>query len=193
MSRLIAGLPRAETIEHSLRRKDPHRELRCKKSIVKVDIEQEPCYDVRCELGEFSDDIAGKKVIDRAKGYLCYNGKVIQRKPSKKVYVGGSEYAYWIPDEQEEVTYVFEDWERAEAFERGEWRYLCIIARAQIRANHTEIFIRGPGVCGIESDCEKSYIKEIAADQLEDLRHTLFALGFSDDEIDQAYRLKDLK
>jgi uncharacterized protein Smg (DUF494 family) len=90
--------------------------------------------------------------------------------------------------------YVKQDYERMERLNRGDWWYIGIRAKAEIKLNTDD---RGIGVVqtvssgglwGIESDSDASYIAEIEQEQISDLKRELTAIGFSKRAISKAFQ-----
>lgn len=100
----------------------------------------------------------------------------------------------------EEVRkYVREDYARMERMNRGDWCYIGIRAEAEVVANvqtegkpgkwHGVVQrVTSGGLWGIESDSERSYIKEEQAGQLSELKTELLAMGFSKRAISIAFK-----
>jgi len=118
-------------------------------------------------LGEYTDH-PSQKDWDR--------GMVIERRAGSREYkyfVGGSE-----PD------YVERDYERMEAYNRGDWYMTGVIAEAEVsypmgQRGHRRIerFSSG-GLWGIESD-SGDYFREVAQEQLHELKKHLKQFGVS--------------
>jgi hypothetical protein len=77
------------------------------------------------------------------------------------------------------VTYTKQDYARMERLNAGDWYFIGIRACADITIDDTKQSIYSSGLWGIESDSEESYLKEEEANQLAELRTTLYELGFS--------------
>jgi hypothetical protein len=69
---------------------------------------------------------------------------------------------------------------RIEAYERGEWHFIGIRAVATIwiqRDNYrTNYTLESPGLWGIESDSDESYLKEVFAGECDTLRADIEAM-----------------
>lgn len=111
------------------------------------------------------------------------------------------EYNYFKPyaggEEEGSETYQKygkQDFERMESLYNGNWCFIGIIAKAEIRTESgTMQVIRSGGLWGIESDSEKSYLDEVGKDELENLRLELTALGFGKRAINKAYQSIETK
>jgi hypothetical protein len=92
-------------------------------------------------------------------------------------YAGGEE-----PGSADYQKYGLQDFARMEAYERGDWSFLYIHARAIVRlkAGNT-IVVRSLGLGGVESDDDWACYRD---EELADLKGALRELGFSDKEID---------
>jgi hypothetical protein len=147
------------------------------KSIESVKIVREPddCPDIS-HLGEYSNSPGeSDRTIDRQKRGEQSRG----------------EYRYFIAAMSGEETgnpaSVEQDYQRAEAFNRGDWHLVVIHARASVRVNGVSQTVSSGYMGGVESDSGDSYFEEIQSDQLSELRGILTALGFSAEEIDAAF------
>jgi hypothetical protein len=147
------------------------------KSIESVKIVREPddCPDIS-HLGEYSGSPGEPdRTIDRQERGEQSRG----------------EYRYFIAAMSGEETgnpaSVEQDYQRAEAFNRGEWHLVVIHARADIRVNGVFQSVTSGYIGGTESDSEEMDFEQIQSDQLSELRGILAALGFSAEEIDAAF------
>jgi hypothetical protein len=94
----------------------------------------------------------------------------------------------------EYYKYGMQDYERMESFERQEWYFIGILAKARVGVSfdggktfNLDTFTSG-GLWGIESDSDESYIKEEENTQLDELKVILEAYRFSVTEIDKAIK-----
>ena len=92
------------------------------------------------------------------------------------------EYRFFVPamtgDQTGNPESPKQDFERMEAYNRGDWQMLGIIAKAEIFnpvTNCTQT-IRSGGLWGVESDGGE-YLKEVAKEQLSELQAELQALN----------------
>jgi hypothetical protein len=88
--------------------------------------------------------------------------------------------------------YVRCDYERMERLQRGDWCYIGIRAEAEIlipsgSAGVVQEITSG-GLWGIESDSDASYLADIAAEELSELREQLRAVGFNTRTIKAAFK-----
>lgn len=119
-------------------------------------------------IGEYSDDPSPAGTIDRkARGDQERNT-----------------YRYFNPANPE---YAEQDYDRMESLNRGGWYYLGIRAEAEIIMNNTIQRIASGGLWGIESDSGREYLEEVAAEELASLKDQLAELGFTDEEINEAF------
>ncbi len=82
-------------------------------------------------------------------------------------------------------------YERMMAYERGEWEEQGIKAEAEIHTsadgrNWTINKITSGGLCGIASDSDEVYIREVETEQMEELINVLKEFGFTREEIEAA-------
>jgi hypothetical protein len=95
-------------------------------------------------------------------------------------YLGNmaSNYLGCTPDEI--AKYVAQDQARLEAYYAKEWCYIGIRAVATIRVYSgryvTEYTLKSPGVWGIESDSDSSYLDEVYLDECNVLRADIEAM-----------------
>ena len=107
----------------------------------------------------------------------------------------GRNYRYFAPAENGETPgsedykkYARQDFERMEAYNRQEWGYVGVIAKARIVSPQNVIqTIHSGGLWGIESDAG-DYFKEVENDQLHSLKQELLALGFKKRAIEYAFK-----
>jgi hypothetical protein len=102
------------------------------------------------------------------------------------------QYRYFVAtmsaDDTGNPDSVEQDYQRMEALNRGDWWFIGIRVDAvvQLTGDLTQHITSG-GLWGIESDSGENHMKEIAADQLQELRGELQAIGFDDKAIDAAF------
>ena len=97
--------------------------------------------------------------------------------------MGRGEYRYFSPAMTGEETGNPEspeqDYQRYEAYNRGEWCMIFCFAKATVSVNGVLQTITSGGLAGVESDSDESYFKEIEAEQREELKAILTDLGFN--------------
>lgn len=98
--------------------------------------------------------------------------------------MGRNEFRYFTPamtgEETGNTDSPEQDYQRMEAYKRGEWWMVGIYAVAEIRGESgVRQYIQSGGLWGIESDSDKSYLESVAREELEALRDELLSLGFS--------------
>jgi len=93
---------------------------------------------------------------------------------------------YDINDKDPEIRkYAKQDKERLESLYAGNWYFIGIQAKAEIRINGIGQVITSGGLWGIESDSGDDYFDEIYQEQKEELKNSLLELGFDAKEIVQ--------
>ena len=98
---------------------------------------------------------------------------------------------YDINDKDPEIRkYAKQDKERLESLYAGNWEFIGIQAKAEIRINGISQVITSGGLWGIESDSGDEYFEEIYQEEKEDLKNSLLELGFDSKEIAQNEDLK---
>lgn len=83
---------------------------------------------------------------------------------------------YWLKTMRENAR---KDYERMEAYNRGDWEYIGVRAYANVVVDGVNQSIASGGLWGIESDSEESYLRSVEQEQLRELRGILHELGFS--------------
>lgn len=144
---------------------------------VRIETKTDPNADASY-LGTYSNQRNNRWAIERkdsAHGeYHCFN-------PNANNYAGCTD--------EECAKYCRQDYERAEALNRGEWQYVGISAKAVVvSAGGVIQALRSGGLWGIESDSDSDYLAEVARDELANLRTELEAFGFSARAINYAFR-----
>ena len=143
---------------------------------VKIILEIDEFPDTSC-LGEYSNSPGPEdRTIDRQELGAC----------------GRNEYRYFIaamsPEETGNPDSVTQDFGRMESLNRGDWCYIGIRAVAEVMINGTIQTIKSPGLWGIESDGDSSYLNEVGREELAQLRETLEDIGLSARAINAAFR-----
>ena len=97
-------------------------------------------------------------------------------------------YAAGEPEGTEDFqTYGKQDFKRMEGLNNGNWYYIDVIAKAEIRTSTGIIqVIRSGGLGGVESDAGEC-LDEVGKEELESLSQELTAIGFSKRAIDHAF------
>lgn len=144
---------------------------------VRIELKTDDCPDLSL-IGTYSNQPGDKdKTIDRK-----------ERGDQNR-----NEFQYFIAtmsgDDTGNPDSVAQDYARMEAYSNGEWCMIGIIAKAEVQTarNSTIQTIRSGGLWGIESDSDDDYFKEVADEQLSELRMELEAIGFSTAQIDRAF------
>ena len=85
--------------------------------------------------------------------------------------------------------YVEQNYQRCEAYNRGDWHMIGIIAKAEIvTLGDICQTIRSGGLWGVESDSGQAYLDEVAQEELAQLRAELGSLGLGKRAIDYAFK-----
>jgi hypothetical protein len=108
--------------------------------------------------------------------------------PTFRPYAGGEKVGtknYYV--------YGMQDYNRMEALNNGDFCFLGISAEAKVLTstdgeNWLINTLSSGGLWGIESDGEKSYIKDVEEEELEHLKDVLKEYGFSEEEITEAFK-----
>lgn len=95
----------------------------------------------------------------------------------------GREYRFFLPAMTGEETGNPEspkqDYARMEALNDGQWRFIGIIAKAEIRSENGILqTLRSGGLWGIESDSGAPHLETVKQDELAQLTDELTSLGF---------------
>jgi len=90
-----------------------------------------------------------------------------------------------LPDEDSDTSFLdqdeFED--QKQAFQRGDFSFVGVVAKAEIVVDGIVQTITSGGLWGIESDSDKTYIAEVAGEEYGDLRRILKTLGVPTSEL----------
>ena len=101
-----------------------------------------------------------------------------------------NEYPYFIAAMSAEDTgnpqSVEQDYQRAEAFNRGEWSYMGVRAVAVVEVLGVRQTVTSGSVWGLESDSDDGDFAEVGAGELDSLHDILAELGFTGKDIDAA-------
>lgn len=125
-------------------------------------------------LGEYSSQPKGDVYIDR-------------RERGERGYFNVSSN-YKGDTLSNQLKYMEQDYQRMEALNRGDWCFIGIRAKAEIVLNEVTQSIHSGGLWGIESDSESCHLKEVEREELEGLKRELLAIGFSERQIDEAFK-----
>ncbi len=106
-------------------------------------------------------------------------------------YAAYGEYRYFVPaltgEETGNPDSPEQDYQRAEAYNRGDWTVLYCYARATVVIGSISQTMRSGGLGGVESDSDASYFEEIKQEELATLRDVLLDCGFTTEQIDEAF------
>ncbi len=103
------------------------------------------------------------------------------------------DYRYWSPANTAEETgnqdSVEQDYQRSESLSGGDWCFMGVWCEAEVQlASAVCQHIRSGGLWGIESDSDDDYLDQVECEQLAELREQLFAIGFTQLQIDTAFK-----
>lgn len=143
-----------------------------------IDLENEEIY----EAADNSKEI--KELKDKLDNLILHDYPHNSREYNYfKPYAGGE------PEGSGDyITYGKQDFKRMESLNNGNWCFIGIIAKAEIRTkNGTSQTITSGGLWGIESDSGESELDQVGKEQLEGLRQELKRLGFNKKAIDKAF------
>jgi len=137
-------------------------------------------------MGEYTDELKPGVIVRRYDEFF-ENLPDETEMPEKgreyrafKPYAGGEKVGT-----PEYYQYGKQDYERMESYNRQDWAFIGIVAKATVRFSTSEDdtgitrihHFRSGGLWGIESDSGEAYLKEVAQEQLSDLRAVLDAFG----------------
>jgi hypothetical protein len=106
-----------------------------------------------------------------------------------KPYAGGEKEGT-----EDYKVYGLQDYKRCEEYNNGYWHFIGIRAEAEVgvKLNGSDSWkldeLTSGGLWGIESDSDKDHFKEVAGEELSQLRKILEAYGFSEKQIDAAFQ-----
>jgi hypothetical protein len=134
-------------------------------------------------LGEYSDQPKGKYYIDRKE-------RGDQGRNELRYFSASRNYDG--EKKKDAIKYMEQDYERMDAYNRGNWYMMGIRAEAEISvAGNVIQKISSGGLWGVESDAGADHLKEIEQEELNQLREQLRAIGFSDKYMDKAFERSD--
>lgn len=85
--------------------------------------------------------------------------------------------------------YVWQDYQRMESLNRGDWHCIGIIAKAEIVSPQGVCqTIRSGGLWGVESDSDEGYLKSVEDEELATLENELAAMGIGRRAIEHAFK-----
>jgi hypothetical protein len=160
------------------------------KRILNVTVKQIPDIDPDTSyLGTYSDTPENEFSIERknvgTREYHWFNPATVEPYDATASWIPAhvkNRRTYWLRAMRKNAR---QDFERMESLNRGQWEYIGVVADAEIVVDHTVQNIKSGGLWGVESD-SGDYLKEIANEQLSELREQLHALGFGKRAISKA-------
>jgi hypothetical protein len=145
------------------------------------------------DLGEYTNNLEDGVIVRKYNDYFenltdeqKENVSIHHEYSGFKPYAGGEEVGT-----KEYYEYGMQDYKRMVAYNRNEWCYIGVYAKATVETsqNGKEWLINGitsGGVWGIESDSADE-IKQVIDDEKEVLKQTLLEFGFTESEINDAF------
>jgi hypothetical protein len=118
----------------------------------------------------------------------------IPHNPKNWAHVQGAELAKVIAEhgsiEKADRAYAYQDWQRMERLNNGDWYYIGIIAKAELwnPASKVTQTVRSGGLWGIESDSGADYLASVAKDEFDALKTELLAMGIGERAIARAFK-----
>lgn len=128
-------------------------------------------------LGYFTEDVSHVDaehyyIIDRGEKQAGYHSEA-------RYYVSSFNYVDEAPADRE--SYALQDYERLEKFVAGAWWFIGVQVSAVVDVpGEGSRTVTSPGVWGIESDCGEEYVREVAEDEIAQLREELEGMGVVD-------------
>mgnify|MGYP001598130070 CR=1 FL=1 len=132
-------------------------------------------------IGEFTDKADPWNIVREGE----FSGQYIADLPEgAELPSKGREYRFFTPSAGGETpgsenykANGLQDWERMEMLCRGDFCFVGVIAKSEIRVFGVSQFVSSGGLWGIESD-SGDYLQEVANEQLEELAGILAEIGF---------------
>jgi hypothetical protein len=89
-----------------------------------------------------------------------------------------------LHDEDPDTSFIDQDEfaDRREAYQRGDFTFVGVVAEADVVIEGTVQTLKSGGLWGIESDSDEAYIEEVALEEYNGLRDVLKAVGVSTSE-----------
>ena len=141
-------------------------------------------------IGEYTDEARPDAIIREGE----HAGGFVRDLPEDcELPSRGREYRFFIPAMTGEETGNPEspkqDFERMEAYNRGDWGCIGIIAKAELWNPTTHVCqtVRSGGIWGVESD-GKDYIGSLEKEELANLKAELLDLGIGERAIERAFK-----
>jgi hypothetical protein len=161
--------------------------MRSKSHILNVwiehQIDEDPDFST---LGEYTDTPEIGAFV-RDTGEVITEDTDMDSLPSR-----GREYRFFVPAMTGEETgnpdSPRRDYERMEAYNRGDWHCIGVIAKAEIVVNGVTQTLRSGGLWGVESDAGSDDLAEVGKEELTALRGILANLSaFGKVALDRAF------
>jgi len=143
-----------------------------------IDLENEEIY----EAADNSKEI--KELKDKLDNLILHDCP-----HSSREYNYFKPYASGLEEGSEDyINFGKENFRRMESLNNGNWCFIGIIAKAEIKTvSGTLQTIQSGGLWGVESDSGESELDQVGKDELEGLRQELESLGFNKKAIDKAF------
>jgi hypothetical protein len=156
---------------------------------IRLKIDENPLFDY---YGKYTDELGPGVIVVAYKEFYEKLPAPMERDVDGRFYAKGvpdlpdrgREYRGFKPEAGGEkpgtkdfYKYGMQDFKRMQAYNRQEWCQLGVIAEATVALIHKDHksfkTFESPGIWGIESDGGKDYFKEVAEEQLEQLKTIL--------------------
>lgn len=148
------------------------------------DIEKFAALDAALDLIDKASDLTYECTCKESRGldrneYRYFRPGSVEPFDSNAIWIPADvtdKRAHWLKTMRENAR---KDYARMEAYNREEWGFIGIQARAEIVLDGVCQTITSGGLWGIESDSEESHFQEVEHEELTSLRGILHTMGFS--------------
>ena len=166
----------------------------------KTQISRVPDYNADdSELGEFTDTPAPGHIVRGNHPVFVEDWPENLEFPTRR-----HEYIFFIPpDSGNEIgtedyrKCALQDYQRMEAYQRGEWGYIGISVASWVGIETNNITVLADNIVSslfqIESDCQQMDLDEVVDELKEEQRKRLQMADFTDEEIDVSFSTCDWK
>lgn len=141
-------------------------------------------------LGEYTDNRPDAEDLRRGKAFDRFEGEDRRYRDEYRYFISETDIeasrAFLVARgeskqvaEEKARSYAKRDYDRAEAFRRGDWGFMTCHAEVFVKGDTEYHEITSMYLGGIESDCGDEYRKEVEDERIYELRAELKALGFT--------------